>query len=112
MFIDSNMSCKKSCTLSWIRSICIVSFLCSVGYPGTIALANDVSRPDILFSVDTLSIEQSGISKWVEDKYPFLREWAEELDEDFKSPLEVYEAMGLNEEDFSFFSFRWMVWTH
>ena len=84
----------------------MVSFLCSVGYPDTIALANDVSRPDILFSVDTLSIEQSGISKWVEGKYPFLREWAEELDEDFKSPLKVYEAMGLNEEDFSFFSFR------
>ena len=87
MFTDSSMSCKKSSTLSWIRSICIVSFLCSVVYPGTIALANDVSRPDILFSVDTLSIEQSGISKWVEEKYPFLREWAEELDEDFKSPF-------------------------
>ena len=106
MFIDSNMSCKKSFILRWIRSICIASFLCSVGYPSTIASANDVSRPDILFSVDTLSIEQSGISKWVEKKYPFLREWAEGLDEDFKSPLEVYEAMGLNEEDFSFFSFR------
>jgi len=106
MFIDSNMSCKKSCTLRWIRSICIISILCCVCYPSTIASANKVSRPDILFSVDALSIEQSGISKWVEEKYPFLREWAEGLDEDFKSHLEVYEAMGLDEEDFSFFSFR------
>ena len=68
-------------------------------------MANDLSRPDILFSFDTLSIEQSGISKWVEKNNHSLR-MGRGLDEDFKSPLEVYEAMGLNEEDFSFFSFR------
>ena len=78
----------------------------AVVYPFRSSSAGTISRPDILFSVDALSIEQSGISQWMEQKYPFLREWAEGLDEDFKSPLKVYEAMGLDEDDFSFFSFR------
>ena len=65
-----------------------------------------ISSPDLFFSVDADRIEQSGISKKIEAKYPFLREWAETLNQDLNKSTEIYEAMGLSEEDFTHFSFR------
>lgn len=100
------MNSKKVSFLSGIPSICVVLLVGSLSYPSSIASANKVSRPDILLSVNALSIEQSGISQWIEQKYPFLREWANGLDEDYQSSLELYEAIGLDEKDFSRFSFR------
>ena len=101
-----SMGRKKIPYLPWIRSILFVFLITALVYPYKTSSADKFSQPDILFSVDALSIEQSGISQWIEEKYPFLREWAEGLDENFKSSLEMYEAMGLDEDDFSFFSFR------
>jgi peroxiredoxin len=106
MCIGISMGRKKIPYLPWIRSILFVFLLPALVYPFKTSSADKFFQPDILFSVDALSIEQSGISQWIELKYPFLREWAEGLDENFKSSLEMYEAMGLDEDDFSFFSFR------
>ena len=65
-----------------------------------------VSTPDLFFSVDAHSIEQSGISKKIESKYPFLREWAETLNQDLNKSADIYDAIGLSEDDFTRFSFR------
>jgi thiol-disulfide isomerase/thioredoxin len=58
-------------------------------------------QPDLFFGVDALAIEESGVSKWLEKKYPDFREWAKEWGEDINQSNEFYEAMDLLEEDFS-----------
>ena len=68
--------------------------------------ADSISVPDLFFSIDALSIEQSGISKKIEAKYPYLRQWAEALNQDLNKSSGIYDAMGLQEEDFTHFSFR------
>jgi len=68
--------------------------------------ADSSSVPDIFFSLEALRIEQSGISKKIEAKYPYLRQWAEALNQDHNKSADVYDAMGLREEDFTHFSFR------
>jgi peroxiredoxin len=68
--------------------------------------ADSISAPDLFFSVNALSIEQSGISKKIGAKYPYLRQWAESLNQDLNKSADVYDAIGLREEDFTHFSFR------
>jgi len=58
-------------------------------------------QPDLFFGVDALAIEESGISKWLEKKYPDFREWAKEWGEEINQSNEFYEAMDLLEEDIS-----------
>ena len=106
MFTGIGMGRKKIPYLPSICSTLFTFFLTAVVYPYKTSSADKLSQPDILFSVDALRIEQSGIAQWIEQKYPFLSELAEGLDEDLKSALEMYEAMGLDEDDFSIFSFR------
>ncbi len=63
--------------------------------------SEEKDQPDLFFGVDALSIEESGISKWLEKKYPDFREWVKEWGEDINQSNEFYEAMDLLEEDFS-----------
>ena len=63
--------------------------------------SEEKDQPDLFFGVDALSIEESGISKWLEKKYPDFLEWVKEWGEDINQSNEFYEAMDLLEEDFS-----------
>jgi thiol-disulfide isomerase/thioredoxin len=63
--------------------------------------SEEKDQPDLFFGVDALAIEESGISKWLEKKYPDFREWVKEWGEDINQSNEFYEAMDLLEEDFS-----------
>ena len=65
-----------------------------------------ISSPDLFFSVDGHIIEQSGISKKIEAKYPFLLEWAKTLNHDLNNSADIYDAIGLSPDDFTRFSFR------
>jgi thiol-disulfide isomerase/thioredoxin len=86
---------------------CYILFILIVSNIFTQAKSTDpISTPDLFFSVDAHSIEQSGISKKIESKYPFLREWAETLNQDLNKSADIYDAIGLSEDDFTRFSFR------
>jgi hypothetical protein len=89
-----------------ILSFCLTLLLVTSNILSQSSFADSISSPDVFFSVDAVSIEKSGISKKIEKKYPFLREFAESLNEDTNKSLGVYDAMGLREEDFTHFSFR------
>jgi len=89
-----------------ILSFCLTLLLVASNILSQSSFADSISSPDVFFSVDAVSIEKSGISKKIEEKYPFLREFAESLNEDTNKSLGVYDAMGLREEDFTHFSFR------
>ena len=82
--------------LTGIEALFILLFLCIQTFA-----YGEKDQPDLFFGVDALSIEESGISKWLEKKYPDFREWAKEWGEDINQSNEFYEAMDLLEEDFS-----------
>jgi hypothetical protein len=85
---------------------CFLLFFFSLNIFSQDEYTDSISSPDFFFTVDALSIEQSGISKKIETKYPFLREWADVLNQDLNKSSDIYDAMGLQEEDFTHFSFR------
>jgi thiol-disulfide isomerase/thioredoxin len=68
-----------------------------------ISWANPRIQPELILSIDARGIEQSGISRCLEEKYPHLREWVEGMEE-VQAQYELYEAMGLEEKDFTQFS--------
>jgi len=81
----------------------IVVLLLSWLIPPTFSVANPKIQPEMILFIDVRGIEQSGISFWLEEKYPHLREWAEGMEE-VHAQYELYEAMGLEENDFTQFS--------
>lgn len=98
MFIATKMFClKSSCSEAskWVVGLCLSAISHSA-----FAQADGI-EPDLFFSLDAKAIEDSGISRWLEKKYPDLREWSDAWSEDFKDGDEVYQSMGLRDEDFS-----------
>ena len=99
MFIGSSMFVKfpKCLELAskfwfiWIPLICITYFK-KPGFANT-----DL---DFLLSIDVRSIESSGVSRWFENKYPQITKWAENFDRDLDQEDEIFNAMGLREDDF------------
>ena len=104
MFIGLAMPTKPlllavNCLAS--RATAILIFSC-LALP-IFSWANPKIQPELILSIDARSIEESGISQWLEEKYPQLREWAEGMEE-VQAQYELYEAMGLEEKDFTQFS--------
>ena len=99
MFIGSSMFVKfpKCLELAskfwfiWIPLICLTYFK-KPGFANT-----DL---DFLLSIDVRSIESSGVSRWFENKYPQITKWAENFDRDLDQEDEMFNAMGLREDDF------------
>jgi len=99
MFIGSSMFVKfpKCLELAskfwfiWIPLICLTYFK-KPGFANT-----DL---DFLLSIDVRSIESSGVSRWFENKYPQITKWAENFDRDLDQEDEIFNAMGLREDDF------------
>ena len=99
MFIGSSMFLKSIKCLElaskfwfiWIPLICISYFK----KPG---FAN--ADLDFYLSIDARSIEGSGVSIWFENKYPQISEWAENFDRDLDQEDEIFNAMGLKQDDF------------
>jgi peroxiredoxin len=75
----------------WIPLICISYFK----KPG---FAN--ADLDFYLSIDARSIEGSGVSRWFENKYPQISKWAENFDRDLDQEDEIFNAMGLKQDDF------------
>ena len=75
----------------WIPLICISYFK----KPG---FAN--ADLDFYLSIDARSIEGSGVSRWFENKYPQISKWAENFDRDLDQEDEIFNAMGLRQDDF------------
>ena len=74
-------------------------FLSCLAHP-IFSWANPKIQPELILSLDARGIEQSGISRCLEEKYPHLREWVEGMEE-VQAQYELYEAMGLEEKDFT-----------
>lgn len=105
MSIVSNIFSRKISDLPWIKSVGFsISFVAFL-YPLRNSLADSISHPDIILSVDALSIEQSQVYMWLAGKYPFLIEWAAKPDDEFKTLKDMFKATGLDAKDFSRFSF-------
>jgi hypothetical protein len=83
------------------RATALVLFSCPA-HP-VFSGANPEIHPELILSIDAREIEQSGIFRWVEQKYPHLREWAEGMKE-VQLQHELYKVMGLEEKDFTHFS--------
>jgi peroxiredoxin len=75
----------------WIPLICISYFK----KPG---FAN--ADLDFYLSIDARSIEGSGVSRWFVNKYPQISKWAENFDRDLDQEDEIFNAMGLKQDDF------------
>ena len=104
MFIGLAMPAKHflvavSCLACRATAVLLLSCL---AHP-TFSVANPTIQPEMILFIDARGIEQSGISRWLEEKYPHLREWAEGMEE-VQAQYELYEAMGLEEKDFTQFS--------
>jgi peroxiredoxin len=103
MFIGSSMFVKLvkclgllcNFRLIWLPLICITYFK----KPG---FAN--ADLDFLLSIDARSIESSGVSRWLENKYPQMSQWADNFDRDLDQEDEILNAMGLRENDFTHFT--------
>jgi hypothetical protein len=64
------------------------------------------SEADIAFEIDVYAIKASGIAKWFEEKYPDLRNWAEEVGQGLLVDAGIDESTGLvdnNLTDFALF---------
>ena len=79
----------------WIPLICI-TYLKKPGF------AN--ADLDFLLSIDERSIESSGVSRWFENKYPQISQWAWNFNHDLDQENEILNAMGLREDDFTHFT--------
>ncbi len=63
--------------------------------------ADNFSGPDLTFNIDVRAIEQSGVVRWFERKFPDLKQWAEELKHELKVKPSLFQSWGLNDEDFT-----------
>jgi hypothetical protein len=64
------------------------------------------SEADLAFEIDVYAVKASGIVKWFEEKYPDLRNWAEEVGQGLLVDAGIDESTGLvgnNLTDFSLF---------
>ena len=103
MFIGTSMFVKlvkclgllNNFRLIWLPLICITYFK----KPG---FAN--ADLDFLLSIDARSIESSGVSMWLKNKYPQMPQLADNFDRDLDQGDEILNAMGLREDDFTHFT--------
>ena len=86
--------------VSNIRLICLP--LICITYFKKPGIAN--ADVDFLLSIDARSIESSGVSRWLENKYPQMSQWADNFDRDLDQEDEILNAMGLRENDFTHFT--------
>ena len=53
------------------------------------------SEADLAFEIDVYGVKASGIVKWFEEKYPDLRNWAEEVGQGLFVDAGIDESTGL-----------------
>ena len=55
---------------------------------GTI-YGNDKAKTDLFFELNARLIEESGIVHWFETKFPDLKKWAKEVENEYRSYVKI-----------------------
>ena len=103
MFIGSSMFVKFAKYLGLVSNIRLICLpLICITYFKKPGIAN--ADVDFLLSIDARSIESSGVSRWLENNYPQMSQWADNFDRDLDQDREILNAMGLRQDDFTHFT--------
>ena len=63
---------------------------------------NEKPKIDLIFELNVRLIEESGIVHWFETKFPSLKKWAKEVENEYKSYVKIFKPIGLEKESFIF----------
>ena len=66
---------------------------------------NEKPKTDLIFELNARLIEESGIVHWFETKFPDLKKWAKEVENEYRSYVKIFKPIGLEKESFISFKF-------
>ena len=52
-------------------------------------------RQTLIFELNARLIEESGIVHWFETKFPDLKKWAKEVENEYRSYVKIFKPIGL-----------------